>query len=211
VLAEAPSDLPPVLADPDRLEQAVRNLVANAVRHTPPGGVVLLSAAPDQESILIQVKDTGEGIATEDLPHVWERFYRAGAARDRDGGGAGLGLALVKELTEAMGGSVAAESTPGAGSCFSLRLPAAPSPAVEGPPSSQGRCLLRPWPEGPQRGPRPPAIGLRPMGASSSAPTERSRAAEPATCSCPRTIAATRTKPATGLRQTDDRPATPTP
>ena len=125
VLAETPPDLPPALADPDRLEQVVRNLVANAVRHTPPGGLVLLAAAAADGTVVVQVKDTGEGIPAEDLPHVFERFYRAGAARERDRGGAGLGLALVKELTEAMGGRVGVESTVGAGSTFTLRLPAA--------------------------------------------------------------------------------------
>jgi signal transduction histidine kinase len=125
VLAEMPAGLPPALADPDRLEQVVRNLVANAVRHTPPGGLVLLTAAPDDDAVVVQVRDTGEGIAAEDLPRIFERFYRSGPARDRDGGGAGLGLALVKELTEAMGGTVSVESQPGAGSTFTLHLPAA--------------------------------------------------------------------------------------
>lgn len=136
VLAETPPHLPSALVDPDRLEQALRNLVGNAVRHTPPGGVVLLAAAADRGTVLIQVKDTGEGVSAEDLAHVWERFYRADCARASDGGGAGLGLALVKELTEAMGGSVAAESAPGAGSCFALRLPVAPPLALEGSPRS---------------------------------------------------------------------------
>ncbi|MGH2355618.1 MAG: sensor histidine kinase, partial [Chloroflexota bacterium] len=145
VLAEAPPDLPSVLADADRLEQVVRNLVTNAVRHTPPGGLVLLTASLADGAVVIQVKDTGEGIAPQDLPHIWERFYRADGARGRDQqgertsetgetgthtgvaqeapGGAGLGLALVKELTEAMGGAVAVESAPGQGACFTLRLP----------------------------------------------------------------------------------------
>jgi signal transduction histidine kinase len=125
VLAEAPADLPPALADPDRLEQVIRNLTTNAVRHTPPGGLALLTAAAEDGAIVVQVKDTGEGIAPEDLPRVFERFYRADAARDRDRGGAGLGLALAKELTEAMGGSVAVASVVGEGSVFTLRLPAA--------------------------------------------------------------------------------------
>jgi signal transduction histidine kinase len=68
------------------------------------------------------VRDTGEGIAPEDLPHVWDRFYRGESARRTDSRGAGLGLSLVKELTEAMGGTVAAESELGQGSCFSIRL-----------------------------------------------------------------------------------------
>jgi signal transduction histidine kinase len=69
------------------------------------------------------VKDTGEGIAPDDLPHIWERFYRGESTRTRMGSGTGLGLALVKEWTEAMGGTVAVESVPGEGSCFTLRLP----------------------------------------------------------------------------------------
>ncbi len=129
VLAE-PSPLPlRALADPGRLEQVVRNLVANAVRHTPPGGVVLLTAAPAHGVVIVEVKDTGEGIPAADLSRIWERFYRGSHTRELDSG-AGLGLALVKELTEAMGGAVTVQSTPGEGSVFSVRLPAAPQPAA---------------------------------------------------------------------------------
>jgi signal transduction histidine kinase len=131
VLAEVPPDLPPARADAGRLEQVVRNLVANAVRHTPPGGLVMLTAARADGEIVVQVKDTGEGIAPQDLPRVWERFYRTGNARERDRGGAGLGLALVKELTEAMSGRVGVESVPGEGSCFTIRLPAVGVPSLE--------------------------------------------------------------------------------
>lgn len=111
------------------------NLVRNGVRHTPPGGIVALvvSAAPD--AVLVAVRDTGEGIAPEELPRIWEPFYRGAQTRRENGGGAGLGLALVRELAEAMGGSAAVESSPDIGSCFTLRLPLAPSgemaPAVE--------------------------------------------------------------------------------
>lgn len=122
---DAGASLPPALADEGRLEQAVRNLLSNAVRHTPPGGIVALSAAAEPGTVVIEVKDTGEGILAEDLDHVFERFYRSDGARQRDHSGAGLGLALVRELTEAMGGSVCAESEPGSGSRFVLRLPRA--------------------------------------------------------------------------------------
>lgn len=122
---DAGASLPPALADEGRLEQVVRNLLSNAVRHTPPGGIVALTAAAEPEAVVIEVKDTGEGILAEDLDHVFERFYRSDGARQRDHSGAGLGLALVKELTEAMGGSVCAESEPGSGSRFVLRLPRA--------------------------------------------------------------------------------------
>lgn len=123
VVAEYAPDLPPALADEVRLEQSVRNLLSNAVRHTPPGGIVALSAAADRHHVIVEVKDTGEGIAPEDLEHVFERFYRSDGARKLDHTGAGLGLALVRELAEVMNGSVTAESEPGSGSCFTLRLP----------------------------------------------------------------------------------------
>jgi signal transduction histidine kinase len=121
VLAEVAPNLPPAQADTQRLEQIVSNLLGNAVRHTPPGGLVAAVVAAEPDAVLLEVRDTGEGIAPEDLPHVFERFYRGqyGDART----GAGLGLALTKELAEAMGGSVAAASTLGAGSCFAVRLP----------------------------------------------------------------------------------------
>lgn len=113
------------LADAVRLEQVLRNLIANAVRHTPPGGVVLLAAEGHAEGATVAVRDTGEGMAAADLQRVFERFYRSDSARTREPGGAGLGLALVKELVEAMGGSVTVMSAPGEGSTFTVRLPAA--------------------------------------------------------------------------------------
>ena len=122
VSAEVETDLPPARADRHRLEQIVSNLLTNAVRHTPPGGLVVAVARGEPGGVLIEVRDTGQGIAAEELPRVFERFYRG---RSDDGHGAGLGLALVKELAEAMGGSVEASSTPGEGSRFTVRLPAA--------------------------------------------------------------------------------------
>lgn len=124
VAADASSDPQLALADAGRLEQVVQNLLHNAIRHTPPGGIVALAVAPDPDDagmVRLQVNDTGEGIAEEDVPHIWERFYRGQTARTE--GGTGLGLALVKELTEAMNGTVAVESTLGRGSCFTIRLP----------------------------------------------------------------------------------------
>jgi signal transduction histidine kinase len=121
VLAEVTPDLPPARADAQRLEQIVSNLLGNAVRHTPPGGLVAAAVTAEPDTVDVEIRDTGEGILPEDLPHVFERFYRG---RTGDGrAGAGLGLALTKELAEAMGGSVDAASTPGAGSCFTVRLP----------------------------------------------------------------------------------------
>lgn len=125
VTAEVAPGTPPVRADASRLEQALQNLLHNAVRHTPPGGIVAVTVAPTGDGeggVALGVQDTGEGIPPDELPRIWERFYRTARSRDAADGGTGLGLALVKELTEAMGGSVAAESAPGAGSCFTLRL-----------------------------------------------------------------------------------------
>jgi signal transduction histidine kinase len=121
LVVDAPEDLPPAWADDQRLEQILSNLVSNAVRHTPPGGVVSIGVSAEQHHVRVDVRDTGEGIPSEDLPRVFERFYR-GRAGDAPGG-AGLGLALVKELTEAMGGNVHVESTAGEGSCFTVCIP----------------------------------------------------------------------------------------
>jgi signal transduction histidine kinase len=125
LVADAPDALPPALADEMRLEQIIHNLLRNAARHTPPGGIVAVSARAEPDALVLQVRDTGEGIAPQDLPHIWERFYRSETTRARDSSGAGLGLALVKELTEAMNGTVQAASTPAHGSCFTIRLPRA--------------------------------------------------------------------------------------
>lgn len=123
VLAEVPSDLPPVLADPGRLEQVLRNLLHNATRHTPPGGIVVISACLEQMAeIRLDLSDTGEGIAAEDLPRIWEKFFQAGEGPRRANGSAGIGLALVKELSEAMGGRVGVESRVGEGSTFHVWL-----------------------------------------------------------------------------------------
>jgi signal transduction histidine kinase len=118
VSAEVPADLPRVSIDAARFEQVLRNLLHNAIRHTPPGGIVVTIGWTEAGAVVIEVRDTGEGIAAGDLPHVWQRFYRAG-----ENGGVGLGLAIVKELVEAMGGSVSVESKLGEGSCFTVRLP----------------------------------------------------------------------------------------
>jgi two-component system sensor histidine kinase BaeS len=121
----APADMPGELtADPVRLRQAVGNLLSNAVRHTPPGGSVTLRAHRDAGTVVIDVSDTGEGLSPEDLPHVFDRFWRAEKSRSRRTGGSGLGLAIVRKLTEAHGGTVQAVSTEGKGSVFTLRIPA---------------------------------------------------------------------------------------
>jgi signal transduction histidine kinase len=125
VSAEVPADLPPALIDAGRFEQVLRNLLHNAIRHTPPGGIVVTIGRAEADAVVIEVRDTGAGIASEDLPHVWERFYRS-----EENGGAGLGLAIVKELSEAMSGSVSVESQLGAGSCFAVRLVASDAQGI---------------------------------------------------------------------------------
>jgi signal transduction histidine kinase len=130
VVAQVAPSLPLAQADAGRLEQVLLNLVHNAVRHTPPGGIVAIHALAEGDAVLLSVRDTGSGVAADDLPRIWERFYRGDQARAAEGGGSGLGLALVKELTEAMGGSVAAASAIGEGSTFTVRLPRATGPTL---------------------------------------------------------------------------------
>ena len=112
-----------VSGDVFALERAVRNLVENAIRHTPAGEQIVIRAAPDAQEIVVQVIDAGVGIAPEHLPHLFERFYRVDTSRNRAHGGAGLGLSIVKAILEAHGGAVSVESKLGAGSTFTLRLP----------------------------------------------------------------------------------------
>ena len=114
-----------VTGDADRLGQVLRNLISNALRHTPAGGRVTVSVGRSGERVLLEVADTGTGIAPEDLPHVFDRFYRGDKSRSRRGGGAGLGLAIARQLVIAHGGEIAAESTLGAGTTFRVTLPSA--------------------------------------------------------------------------------------
>lgn len=118
----SPPDMPLALADPDRLAQVLANLVRNAVNHTPDGGIITVTTQQEPDAIIISVADTGIGIDPQDLPRIFERFYRTDQSRARDSGGSGLGLAIVRELLTAMGGTITAESTPGRGSTFRIRL-----------------------------------------------------------------------------------------
>jgi two-component system, NtrC family, sensor histidine kinase KinB len=116
-----------VVADRERLGLALQNLLSNAIRHTPHGGSVSLRSTPDAEGVRFTVKDSGEGIAAEYLPRLFDRFFRVPGGR---GGSAGLGLSIVKDVAEAHRGTVGVESAPGAGSSFWLTVPAsAPRPA----------------------------------------------------------------------------------
>jgi signal transduction histidine kinase len=114
----------PVSMDTQKIGRVLANLVSNAVRHTPAGGVVEIRAFAAGEAVQVEVRDTGEGIRPEDMPHVFEQFYRGEKSRSRDTGGSGLGLAIAKGIVEAHGGRIGVESTPGQGTRFYFTLPA---------------------------------------------------------------------------------------
>ena len=114
-----------VSADVGRLDQVLGNLVANALRHTPAGGTITLRAEPTNGSVRIIVRDTGEGIPAEDLPYIFDRFWRGDRSRSHAGGaGSGLGLAIARQLVWAHGGRIGVESEPGQGTTFTIELPA---------------------------------------------------------------------------------------
>ncbi|MFI7598081.1 ATP-binding protein [Actinoplanes sp. NPDC049681] len=123
---------PQVQADPVRLRQLVGNLVSNGIRYTPAGGRVTVSAAVEGAGLVIAVRDTGIGIPPEELPKVFDRFWRSDSSRTRATGGSGLGLSIVRKLVEAHGGEITVASRPRAGTVFTITLPAvtpAPAPA----------------------------------------------------------------------------------
>lgn len=122
---DVPPHLPPILANPEQMRIAIRNLLDNAIKYTPTEGWITLRAWADGGVVRISVADTGIGIPTEALPHIFERFYRVDKARSRQKGGTGLGLALVQAIIEAHGGQVEVNSQIGRGSIFTLHLPAA--------------------------------------------------------------------------------------
>lgn len=117
-------DLPRLTVDQARLAQVLQNLLANALRHTPPGGTITVEARPEADTLYLTVADTGEGIAPEHLPHIFDRFYRTDPSRSRDRGGTGLGLAISRALIEAHGGEIrVASQGPDRGSFFTIQLP----------------------------------------------------------------------------------------
>jgi two-component system phosphate regulon sensor histidine kinase PhoR len=137
VLTVRPPDpgLPLVRVDAVRIEQVLRNLVHNAIKFTAPQGEVTIWAEPHPAGVAICVRDTGIGIEPEDLPRVFERFYKVDKARAASGeGGTGLGLAVAKHLVRAHGGDIWATSTPGRGSTFCFSLPTHPTPPAPSEP-----------------------------------------------------------------------------
>lgn len=126
----APDDLPAIYVDPQRITQVLANLVTNALRHTPAGGSITLVGEEAQGNpahngcqVVLRVRDTGQGIAPDDLPHIFDRFWRADRARTRSGGGSGLGLAIARQIVLAHRGSIAVASTQGQGTTMSIALP----------------------------------------------------------------------------------------
>ena len=138
---------PPVLADADRLQQVLINLVDNAIKYTPAGGRIVISVRPGDRAypgmVEIDVADTGSGIPAEDLPRLTERFFRVEKARSRALGGTGLGLAIVKHIVQAHDGALAIDSTLGHGTTVRVLLPSAgPGVAAADPESVAMRSPL---------------------------------------------------------------------
>ena len=131
VALEIPEDLPPVVVDPVLMTQVLDNLLENVARHTPEDVRVQVVAWADAEAVTVRVEDSGAGVPPEAMPHLFEKFYRVPARRGSARRGTGLGLAVVKGMTEAMGGSASATRSALGGLAVDLRLPIAPAPAAE--------------------------------------------------------------------------------
>ncbi|MGB9880054.1 MAG: sensor histidine kinase, partial [Anaerolineae bacterium] len=133
---QVPDGLPLVQADSDRIAQVLHNLLVNALRYTHAGGSITVSASTTDDGVQVAVADTGEGIAPEDLPFVFERFWRADPSRSRNEhwpSGSGLGLSIAQSLVKAHGGRIWVESTLGKGSTFRFTLPLAKDRAEHAP------------------------------------------------------------------------------
>ncbi|HYF64702.1 MAG TPA: ATP-binding protein, partial [Herpetosiphonaceae bacterium] len=128
---EAGAAIPAIEADPEQMARVLNNLVSNALRYTPAGGQVTLAARSVAAGVELEVADTGEGIAAEHLPNIFERFYRADSSRHEHTGGSGLGLTIVKSIVELHGGSIRADSREGQGTRFTITLPASQAPVAE--------------------------------------------------------------------------------
>jgi len=120
---ELPSDLPLVQADERSIEEVFTNLVSNAINYTPDGGTVNVLAIPHEEYLEVRISDTGVGISAEEIPKIFDKFYRVKHPETRQVIGTGLGLSIVKAIIEAHRGSVEVESEPGVGTTFRVLLP----------------------------------------------------------------------------------------
>ena len=123
IRTDFPPGLPAIQADRDRAVQVFLNILYNAVKFSPEGGEIDVTAAGDEEVVTVKVTDRGQGIPAGEIPRLGERFYRVDKARSRDPGGTGLGLSIVKHLMQAHGGSMGIESVPGRGTTVTLRFP----------------------------------------------------------------------------------------
>jgi len=120
---EVQGDLPTLRIDGERMVQVLGNLVTNALRHTPAGGSITLGAHPSPLGVTLSICDTGSGIAPDDLPKVFDRFYRADPSRQSESGESGLGLAIARSIVEAHGGRISASSRLAEGTTISINLP----------------------------------------------------------------------------------------
>lgn len=123
LVTDLANKVPNVAVDVERMAQVLANLVTNSLRHTPAGGEIRLGARADANNVLLTIADTGEGIAADVLPRIFDRFYRTDGARVQSGDESGLGLAIVKSIVTAHGGSITVTSELGHGSTFTVRLP----------------------------------------------------------------------------------------
>lgn len=123
LIVDADDQLPMIQMDVERMAQVLGNLISNALRYTPPGGQICMAADRVASGLRLRVQDTGEGISSESLPYIFDRFYRADASRQREESESGLGLAIARSLVEAHGGTISVQSILGQGTTFSILLP----------------------------------------------------------------------------------------
>ena len=130
--------LAPVIGNPEYLERAMSNLVENAIKYSREDGLIKLIVRAENagETIIVEVVDNGVGIAADDVPRIFERFYRIDRSRSRDAGGTGLGLSIVKHIVQAHGGQIEVVSTPGVGSTFRMKFPAGAEAGEQAPDAS---------------------------------------------------------------------------
>jgi len=115
--------LKPIFADRDKISQVVVNLLSNALKYSPDGGTINITIEQEKDQVILKIRDTGIGIAAEDAPYIFERFYRADKSRNRETGGSGVGLTIVKAIIDAHGGRVTVDSRVGEGTEFTVMLP----------------------------------------------------------------------------------------